>query len=357
MSPTGEEWSAAVAGAARPSAPVDDPQLPPRTVLRVTVQVLGFLVSLAILAWVIVKVGGDEHTRAQAERLLHAPPWQIAIVLILSGLTTACSGLVFWAVGRGLHNAGALECIHVNGVGSLLGYLPMKASLIFRVLYHRRAGQVDWLHIAAWMSATALVITCSLTPPLAASLGLKRADALWWVVAVGGSMAFAVALVTGARYFAGAPGMARLHTLARNSHIPGTERFLGLALTRKLHRALDLLGNPASVALAFAFRTLEFAAQAARFWLIAQIVGIEMSVGQAMLAGPIYFFVQATSPAGVAGPREGALLALLGEQFGAVILAVSVAQACMDVLQGILGAVCLRLDRVFLKPRSTPNPQ
>lgn len=321
--------------------------------LALVIQVFAFIISLGLLGWCVWLVAGDPAKRAQAERLLHAPVEQLVLVVALSLVTVMMSGLVFWAMGRPLNKVTAIECIGVNGVCSLLSYLPMKASLIFRFLYHRRANSMEWLTITAWLGAVASLIVLSLLPGLVATLLLKDVNLLWWVMTVGGLVGVGVLLPLLAGLFAGEAGLERFRSLARATRLRLVMRLVDAAFFKKLHAGLALLASRPGVWLALLFRAIDIAAQSARFWFIAGIIQVEVTPAQCILAGTAYFFIQATSPAGVAGPREGGLIALLGTSFGPVVLAVTAAEAAANLILGLTGAAFLRLDRLFGFSRST----
>ena len=344
MSEATQQGDAAEAGAARA-----------RSWWVVAAQIGGFVASLAILAWCVWLVAGDQQKMEQAQRLLKATPGEIAVLLGLSMATIALSGLVFWAVGRPMKKVGAVESVAVNGVCTLLGYLPMKASLLFRVLYHRRANDMGWLTITAWLGAVAGIIVLSLAPGVVATIAFKDVNLAWVIVTLGGMAGVAVLLPSLAAVFAGEPGMARFLAMASWTRVGLVSRLVGSVFFGKLHSGLALLADRRGVALAVVFRGMDMAAQAARFYVVAGIIGVDVTIAQCVIAGAAYFFIQATSPAGVAGPREGGLIAILGTGFAPVVVAVTAAEAAGNLILGLLGAVWLRLDRVFLRGPASPG--
>ncbi len=313
----------------------------------VLAQIGGFIASLGLLAWCVWLVASDQKKLEQAERILKAPPLEIALVIGLSMATVVLSGLAFWALGRPLKTVGAAECVAVNGVCSLLSYLPMKASLLFRFLYHRRVSDLGWLTMTAWFGAVAALIVLSLAPGVLATIAFKDVNAAWLGVTLGGLVAVAVLLPWGAGAFAGDVGMARFRAIAAWTRVGFVLPLVNSAFFGKLQRGLALLADRRNVTLAIVIRAVDMGVQAARFYVVARIIEVDVTPAQCVIAGTAYFFIQATSPAGVAGPREGGLIAILGIGFAPVVVAVTAGEAAANLILGLAGAAWLRLDRVF----------
>lgn len=342
-----------------PSNPVESPA--PSARRRSVVQLLGFTLGLCILGWVIWSVTRDQNRLQEIKRLASAPLWQYALALGLSGLTVALSGLVFSAMSLGIdakHRPGALRCVGVNSVCSLLSYLPMKISLIFRLFFHRRMDGMDWLTIAAWMASVAAIILISLTPPFLATWLVKELDLRWWSIAVGGILFAGFAVPVVASFFSGQIGLSRIESILRTliiGRVGFVARIIRAQWFAKLHAGLIPLSSKRAVWLGLTLRCADVAAQAARFYLVSRMVGAPLSAEQCVLAGAVYFFIQAASPAGVAGPREGGLIAILGQDAAAVVLAVSAAEAVANLLMGGLSAAMLRVDRLLTGERKAED--
>ncbi len=323
-------------------------------------QIGGFVAGLGVLAWCVWLVASDQKKLEQAEKILRASPLEIALLIGLSMATVVLSGLAFWAVGRPLKAVTAPECVAVNGVCSLLGYLPMKASLLFRFLYHRRVNDLGWLTITAWLGAVAGIIVLSLAPGVIATVVFEDVNAAWFAMTLSGLVAIAVLLPWAAGAFAGDLGMSRFRAIAGWTRIGLASRLVNSEFFGKLHRGLALLADRKGVALAIVIRAADMGVQAVRFYVVARIIEVEVTPAQCVIAGVAYFFIQATSPAGVAGPREGGLIAILGTGFAPVVVAVTAGEAAANLILGLAGAAWLRLDRVFFgggpaSPRPEPG--
>lgn len=344
---SGEAGAAGPPGAAR------------RTPLSLAAQVVGFVVSLGLLGWVGYRVLSNEQSRAQLGRLWQAPIEQLLAMLLLSGFTIALSGLVFWAVVRPARRLSAAQAVGVNSVCSALSYLPFKISLIFRVLYHHRRDRLPLLFIGAWLAAAGVVILTSIAPPLGMSLLLRRVDGLWWAGAVGGTVALGALLVVMGRWAHGARGRAFIDRAAAATRVGLVRRFVNSAAFGRLMEGAGMLGDWRAVFGALALRSLDVAAQAARFALAAHILGVGLSADQVVIAGVTYFLLQATAPTGVGGVREAGtagLLGFLGNDVMVVVIAVSAAEAAMNLLMGAAAAVLLRVDKLLVRGAGAGTP-
>lgn len=313
--------------------------------LRVLVQGVFFAGGLALLAWVIAQAAGDEKLRAQFPRLLEAPPWTLAAIFGCSCATVAIMGLVFREVLAPVRPLRRVDLVATNGLVSLLSYAPFKIGLLVRVLIHHRRDRVPLLTIGAWLSASAAVVLLSLGPAMLATLWRGRLDAWWWLATLGGTVAGAVVMIALCRALDTPRGWALLESLAAATRVAALRRAVGSVWFKQLHGGVHMLGDARAVSRALALRGLDVAVQAARFYLVAQCVGVELTLERAVLAGASYFLIQALSPAGVAGMREGGVTAILGADFAVVVLAVSAAELCANVVLGLAGAAWLRPDR------------
>ncbi len=338
---------------ATPAAP--PPPARPRTLARTLIQAGGFLIGLGVLAGCAYLAFSNPEHRAKLARLAEAPWWLIAALLACSTGTIVVPGLVFRSVIRPVRRLRTLDAIAVNGVCSALSYLPFKMSLVFRVLYHRRVDAIPLAEIGGWLAATAGIILVSLAPPAGASLLRGSMDAWWWFIALGGLALGGVVTVLAARWLASDAGWDALAALAKATRLKVAQRFVAGERFEQMHRGVVMLADARTVTRTLGLRVIDMAIQAARFYLAAMAVGVAMSPGQAVVAGVMFFFLQAAAPTGVAGVREGGTAAVLGllhlpEGVLVVVLTVAAAEAVMNVVMGVAGAAYLRVDRVFFTP-------
>lgn len=315
--------------------------------LRAALQVGGFLLGLGALAACVYLVASNDKYRQQIARLLDAPPWLLASIAGLSLATLFTTGMVFRATLRPIKLIPVLDAFAINALCTLLGNLPFKLSLIARVLIHRSRHGLPLATILSWIAGTALIILISLGPAVFATVVIKQVNATWWLCTVGGTLVIAAISVVLARQFAD-PDLWGHFTGA----LPGfLKRAAQSSFADKLHHGLNTVASPGAVAEALAWRGLDLAAQVARFWLVAQAVGADMSWAQCLIAGVTYFFIQGTSPAGALGAREAGTAGMLSQVAGAdalaVVIAVSAIESATNLLAGLAGAAYLRVDRLM----------
>jgi len=314
--------------------------------LRIAGQIIGFIVCLSILVFVVYRAFTRPESAAQLERLAAASWWQVAALLACSFATVTLGGLGFAAVLRPVQRLRRTDAVAVNGVVSVISYLPFKIGLAFRIYWHHRHDRVPLLVIAAWFAATAALILTALAPPLLASLWRGTIDALWFVTSAVGMLLAGALIVIIARALAGERGLQRIRRAAGVLRIAFLDRVLTSARFRHLHGGTAMLGSPATVAQMLLLRTLDVASQAVRLYIAAQVCGVALEPSQAVLAGSTYFFLQAATPTGVAGVREGGtigVMAALGvPDLTVVVLTASLAEVVANVVMAAAGGAWLR---------------
>ncbi|MGQ0628644.1 MAG: hypothetical protein ACT4PL_11160 [Phycisphaerales bacterium] len=321
---------------------------PRRRGARRVLQGGAFLACLLIMAWVVHRAMTSPGSAEQLERLRSVSAGSAAVLLICSLATIVIGGLFFRATLSAHTRLPRTNVVALNGVISLLSYLPFKAGLAFRVYWHHRRDGVPLLTIAAWFAASAGVILAGLAPPLCASVWRGQVDGWWWAVSIGGTALSGVLIVVCSRVFAGEGGIARLAGWARAARLSPLARVVEGGHFRRLHAGFMMLAAPAAVAEALALRTLDVGAQATRLYVAAGVCGVTLTPGQAVLAGTLYFFFQATSPGGVAGAREGGTVAVMAwmgipnlPDLSVVVLTASLAEVAMNVACAGAGALWL----------------
>lgn len=320
--------------------------------LRTAIQLVGFIASMAALYWCF-RIATSQPALAQNWRKLLELPTSLLIGLpLISMLTVANSGLVFFILGRPLWRIRAHDLVAVNAACTLLGYLPLKASLIFRVLWHNRRDGVPLLVLSSWFGAVSVVIGSSLLAPLVSALicgAAGYADLLPFValtllfLCIGTPLIVPVA--KGLDALAGKLGP-RLPTRAD-------------AALQRLRPGLAALRSPRVLGVAMGLRTLDLVMQGIRFGLAghaAHLAGLlpePLTASQAGIAGCLYFMLQAVAPTGVAGVREGGTVWILSHLPGGltaeaivpVVLVVSASELIGNLILGLPSVVWLWLLR------------
>lgn len=330
---------------------------------RVAFQLLGFAIGIALLAWCFQAALGSPERREQLARAAHAPPWKLALLLLISALTVGLDGMFFRAILAPVRRLSVGTMLGISGICSALSYLPFKIGMLFRFLYHTRRNGMTAADVLAWIGATGIVLLSSLGPVVAVTVawgalarraaanGAPGANATdpgpwtigglnWWVAVIGGMLACAAAAHIGGRIVVSASWVP-----------PLVARLPAAGFLRRVMQAFTMLASPRAVISGMAYRSAIIALQAARFLLAAHLVEADVSLAQALIAGGAYNLIQAVSPGGVSGFREAGTSAMLGPEVLAVTLTVSAAEATANLLMAIAGAIGLRVDRLMIEGR------
>ncbi len=315
------------------------------------VQLAGFGVGVALLV-ACVRVVLSEDNRAALNRLMDAPPGHLAALVGIAAASILFNGFIFWATIRPLHRLRLSDTIAVNALATFLSYLPFKISVIARWLIHMRRDHVPALTVGAWFVVVAALTVITVTPMWLAFVRPDGAGHAWWlVVAAGIAVAHLVAWLA-ARFLRGERGMARMRRLGLPPGIARREWF------QRLHGGASMAADPHAVWSTTTARVLDVASFGLRFWIAAGILGVGLTVEEALMIGLAYFVVGVVSPFGTVGTREaGALAMAVGA--GAVsadaeqdalltgILLVSVSEAATSLIAAGFAVVWLRADRLL----------
>lgn len=248
---------------------------------RLALQIAGFLIGCALVAWCVVRASSAGETGLA--KLRAAEP-ALVWTLVLSTLgSIVCSGLTFWTVGLPVRRFGFGEMQAVNLMASLFNYAPVRLGLFLRALYHWRIDRMPATDIGAWIAGVAIVTLGTLGAGLVAGVvqiahGRKEL-ALDWLWFAG----FGAVIATGC-----------LVTRAVGRSAP---------LRRLLKGGERVLVDPRALYGGVAFRTVDLAMWALRMWAAAKIVGVSLGPAQAALLASVAI-LGAGNPLGRIGWRE-----------------------------------------------------
>jgi hypothetical protein len=180
---------------------------------KVLLQVIAWLVGLALLAWVIKGAiekgsgsGAAEHAPSAWERIRAAPPLLIVALLGCTLASAMFNGTTFWITVQPLRPVRWLHMQLLNLVANMLNYAPVRLGAIARIAYHMRVDRLSLLQIGGWFALVAYVLALGIGSALMATL-LRPAGIDWvWLAIVVGQM-----IVGGAalRFIASIPLIAR----------------------------------------------------------------------------------------------------------------------------------------------------
>lgn len=327
------------------------------------VQVVGFLIGLALLGW-CVRLAFSEANREALSTLGDAPPGSLAGLLGLSVVGVVANGLVFWAALKPVRSLGVVDVIATNALATFLANLPFKIGLLARIAIHNRRDKVPMAMILGWFGAVTATLVLTSASLLVA--GLMRGVLGGWTVpaAIVMMIVLSAAMVIVAKRLSGDRGHRRLSRLIGRF---GGRRALRLArsqVIREVHMGLDMLASGRWVALVVAFRMLDFASQAWRWVVAGELVGTHVEPSDGLLISGGHFLAGALSPVGMLGFREGAaigtaeLLGLESRGFAPIALLTAGAELVVVIAAAGLAIAWLRLDRVLRNrfARTTGRP-
>ncbi|MEL6328417.1 MAG: lysylphosphatidylglycerol synthase domain-containing protein [Planctomycetota bacterium] len=283
----------------------------------------GWLAGAGVLVYLVYDALRPEK-REQLERLLDAGPGPIAAIVALSAGTVIVNALTLWVLLRPIAKLPPVYLSGVNWAATLLNYAPGKLGAITRAAWHNRLDGIPFATVMAWMGAYFAVLACGLLPTAIASSLLDRVDGLWITISLAGPPALALLLITLSRLFEGDAGHDRMHAIARSVRLKPVTWFLRTSVYANLHDVFALTSRPSAVWGALLLRLADTAIQAARFAVASAVLGLDLSTGQTILLGATYFLIQASSPVGSAGVREGGTIAVgavIGIEADALVIA------------------------------------
>jgi hypothetical protein len=316
--------------------------------LRLALQVSGFIVGCLLVAWCAQRAfaeGGDG-----LEKLKHADPMHVAVLIGATLGSIVCSGYTFWAVARPIRRFSVVEMQAVNLMASLFNYAPVRLGLVLRCAFHWRVERMPATDIGAWIAGVAVVTLGSIGAGLAA--GLVQ-------IAVGRD-ALALDWMWISTYVA--------CLLAGSAAVVIVGRFA--VLRRLLKGGERALNDPSALGGGLAIRTVDLAMWSLRMWAAAKIVGVTLSPAQAALLAAVAI-LGASNPLGRIGWRE-ALVAFvapyvvtgasspeeLNRLTSQLALLESAGEAILTIPLGVLGSLwCLRAMRAAGRsPSDNPTP-
>jgi hypothetical protein len=153
------------------------------SVRKLLVQVLGFLIGIALLGWCIsIAVRGGDWSK-----IAHASPLLVVGLIVCTLTSFLANGAMFWLVIRPIQHVGFWHMQWLNFVTGILNYAPIRAGLIARVAYHLRVDRMSLLRVGAWLAALAYTLALTLGACIAGTIVWPHLD-LIWIAIVGGQL-------------------------------------------------------------------------------------------------------------------------------------------------------------------------
>jgi len=311
------------------------------------IQIAGFAIGIALIVWCARRALEGGGADAIRERVVTAPLWLHAMLLLTTLVSLIANGALFWSLIRPVHPLPFREVQAVNLLASFLNYapLPLRLGLFARAGYHWRVNRMSPTLIAAWFAAALVSIGVGVGAVAGAMLLAPR---------IGLSGVAAVTLVFAAIGVMTVVWTARRSLFAR--WMRGNER---------------MLTDAGAFGGATALRILDLAAWAARMVCAVIILDIPISTTQAAFLG-LTAVVASMSPFGRFGFREAAVAWVasnifegavtaddLTATFARLALLESAAEGAVTIPLGSIAAVwCwLRYRRTALTARRESSTQ
>ena len=339
------------------SVPATKPKL---SATKVTVQVVGFVIGLALLAWCVKQAFSPEN-QEQLAALKSAPVHLIAMLAVANLSIMFFSGLSFYFALNPLRKLNFWDLQATNAIATFLSYVPFKAGMLFRILVHNRRDGVPVALIGAWFGAVSIVMAIALLPLFAAALLTREINWQWALIAVSLGGAGYAATCFLAWYFHGTRGMAIMRGSAERLGVCA-RRLVRTTFIRTAHGGLDILASPARVLLLVCVRLVDMGSQSLRFYLAGMIVGTPIALDTCVLLASMHFVVGVISPAGSVGTREAAIVAaatMLGlenpQAMAGVALLLLASEAVVNLFASTLAVLRLGVHRMLVPRKRTEH--
>lgn len=326
---------------------------------RRLIQLLFFAGGLFLLWWVI-KEATKPTNKDALDRILHASPLDLGLLLALTLSTFFVQGCGFWTAIRPVRRLPFLSVQATNAVAGILASPPGKLSIFWRIFIHNRLDGVPILTIGAWFVAATIGISAGTNPVFFASYFYPRIDLLWIALVLGGLIVSHLALFSLASIFAGERGLARVRAVLRAT-LPGRfKRFAETDAVARVQAGADMLAHPGWLAAQMIARVADLLILGARLWLCARIAGVPLDFAPALVLAAFRFAIATLLPSGAIGSQEAGTIKI-AERFApaaasslpAVLLLMLATELLVAAVVGLLGVLYLRPDRLL---RSEPAP-
>jgi hypothetical protein len=163
------------------------------TPTKILMQLAGFGVGLALLAWIIHNALGE----GDWGRIARADPRLIAAMLGFTLVSALLNGSTFWITVQPIAPLRFWDLQRLNVVANMLNYAPVRLGAIARVLYHLRLDGLGLLQIGAWFSFIGYTLALGIASCVLATIVHARVDWVWAGLVAGqlllGAMAIRVA--------------------------------------------------------------------------------------------------------------------------------------------------------------------
>ncbi len=155
---------------------------------KAIVQVLGFLVGLALVAWVVqgAIAAANDPTRSGLLECLRAAwstrPWLVVGIAATTLASMVIDGALFWLVLLPVRRLAFMEIQWLTYAAALSNLFPVRLGVPVRYAYHMRANRLTFWQCTAWFVAVTLVILSALGAVVVATALDGHPDARWGLI-------------------------------------------------------------------------------------------------------------------------------------------------------------------------------
>ncbi|MFM8698552.1 MAG: hypothetical protein ACKOF7_07795, partial [Phycisphaerales bacterium] len=157
----------------------------------IAVQVVGFAIGVAIVAWIVkgaleaANAPGRAGIMESVSAAWQSRPWLVAGIAITTVLSLAIDGALFWLVLLPVRRLGFMEMQWVTYAAATSNFFPVRLGLPARYAYAMLANRMSFAESTAWFAATTVVILVSLGAVVAATAVDPHPDLVWCLLGVG----------------------------------------------------------------------------------------------------------------------------------------------------------------------------
>lgn len=324
-----------------------------RAVLRLLLQLSGFLAGVAMLGY-CVRLALSEGNREGLRQLGDAEPAMIAALMGVTTVGFIVSGLMFWLVLRPVRQLRVSDVVATNVVAIFLSYLPLKLSVMFRLAIHKGRDGVPLTIIGPWFGAVGLALLIPTVPIVALAAVRPSFDLLGLGIVAGITVLLTWVTSALARAFGGERGLRIVRAMAARQPIALVRRAVEAEAFHRLDESLGMLSGFRHVLLVMSLRVIDITAFAGRFYIVSRMLGQPMDFDQCVMASVVYFLIGVFSPIGSLGAREAGTAGVFGlfgtidfEQVAVITVVVTGAEVVVSLVTAAIGIAWLRPDRLL----------
>ncbi len=154
---------------------------------KIALQLLGFALGIFLLYLCIRGAITGEHAAEGWDKIRHASPHLIVILLGCTLLSLLINGTSFWITIQSIKPLRWWDMQRLNFTGNLLNYAPIRLGAIARVAYHLRVDRLRLLQITAWFGFIGVFLALAIAACVGVSWLHPEFD-LWWMMMILGIM-------------------------------------------------------------------------------------------------------------------------------------------------------------------------